>query len=161
MRTELSPSRRALLLLSAAWPLAAPAQPGQPLTLPALMQRMAARKAGEARFTEERTVSGIDGPLLSSGTLSFAAPDRFARHTLQPTRESMEVQGRTLVLRRGGRTRQLEIDAVPELGALLEAMRATLTGERTLNVRTGDHSARVTVTSGAPLHLDGQLRIAR
>ena len=40
-------------------------------------------------------------------------------------------------------------------------LRATLTGNRTLNVRTGDHSARVTVTSGTPLYLDGQLRIAR
>lgn len=127
--TKTDARRRALLLAALAPPLAASAQA---LTLPALMQRMAARKSGEARFSEERTVAGIDGPLLSSGTLSFAAPDRFARHTLQPTRESMEVQGRTLVLRRGGRTRQLEIDAVPELGALLEAMRATLTGDAAL-----------------------------
>lgn len=143
--------RRALLLAAAAaaWPLAAPAQKApkqpqaqqaqqaqqQPLTLQALMQQMAARKSGEARFTEERTVAGIEGPLLSSGTLSFAAPDRFARHTLQPTRESMEVQGRTLILRRGNRTRQLEIDAVPEVGALLEALRATLTGDAALLAR--------------------------
>ena len=67
---------------------------------------LAQHKAGEARFTEERFVSGFDAPLRSSGTLSFAAPARFARHTLQPTRESMEVQGRTLLLKRGGRTRQ-------------------------------------------------------
>ncbi len=40
-------------------------------------------------------------------------------------------------------------------GALL---RAALTGDRTLTVRTGDRSARVTIRSGAALHLDGQLR---
>jgi outer membrane lipoprotein-sorting protein len=101
----------------------------QTFDLKSLMQRMAQRKSGEARFTEERTVSGIDGPLYASGTLSFAAPDRFARHTLQPTRESMEVQGRTLVLKRSGRTRQMEMDLVPEVAALLDAMRATLTGD--------------------------------
>ena len=132
--TRIDARRRALLLAALAAPLAAAAQ-AQALTLPALMQRMAARKSGEARFTEERTVAGIEGPLIASGTLSFAAPDRFARHTLQPTRESMEVQGRTLVLRRGNRTRQLEIDAVPELGALLEALRATLTGDAALLAR--------------------------
>lgn len=121
-------SRRALLL-AALLPAGARAQA---LTLQTLMQRMAQRKSGQARFTEERTVSGIDGPLLASGTLSFVAPDRFARHTLQPTRESMELQGRTLLLKRGGRTRQLEMDAVPEVAALLDAMRATLTGDAAL-----------------------------
>lgn len=104
----------------------------QTMDLRTLMQRMAQRKAGEARFTEERIVSGIDSPLTASGTLSFSAPDRFARHTLHPLKESMEVQGRTLVLRRGGRTRQLEMDTVPEIGALLEALRGTLTGDAAL-----------------------------
>lgn len=124
------PDRRCLLLalLAAA---TGPAQ-AQAFDLPALMRRLAQRKAGEARFTEERIVSGFDSPLTASGVLSFAAPDRFARHTLQPVKESMEVQGRTLLLRRGGRTRQMEMDALPEVGALLEAMRATLTGDLAL-----------------------------
>lgn len=125
-------SRRAVLLLAlAAGPLRALAQ-APAFDLKTLMQRLAQRKSGQARFSEERQVSGLDSPLTSSGTLSFAAPDRFARHTLYPTRESMEVQGRTLLIRRGGRTRQLEMDVVPELGALLEALRATLTGDTAL-----------------------------
>lgn len=123
------PRRRVLALLLAV--AVAPLQ-AQAFDLKALMQRMAQRKAGEARFTEERTVKGIDGPLLASGTLSFSAPDRFARHTLHPTKESMEVQGRTLLLKRGTRTRQMEMDMVPEVGALLDAMRATLTGDAAL-----------------------------
>jgi outer membrane lipoprotein-sorting protein len=124
------PPRRALLALLLAFGVV----PGhaQAFDLKALMQRMAQRKSGEARFTEERSVSGIEGPLQSSGTLSFSAPDRFARHTLQPTRESMEVQGRTLLLKRGTRTRQMDMDSVPEVGSLLDAMRATLTGDTVL-----------------------------
>ncbi len=134
--------RRALLALAATLPWlaaraaaqpVAPAAPSGPaLTLDALMQRLARRKSGEARFTEERTVSGIDGPLLSSGTLSHTAPHRFVRQTLTPTRETMELQGRTLTLRRGNRTRTMDMDALPEVAALLDAMRGTLTGDAAL-----------------------------
>lgn len=122
--------RRLLLLALALAPLS-PAR-AQALDLKTLMQRMARRKGGEARFTEERSVGGLDGPLYASGTLSFSAPDRFVRQTLQPTRETLELDGRTLRLVRGGRTRQMDLDGVPELAALLEAMRGTLTGDITL-----------------------------
>jgi hypothetical protein len=93
---------------------------------------LAQHKSGQARFTEERTVSGIDGPLQASGQLSFQAPDRFSRVTTEPRSESMEVQGNTLVLRRGGRTRQMTVDAIPELAALIEAVRGALTGNAAL-----------------------------
>ena len=89
---------------------------------------LAQRKSGEARFSEERFVGGIDGPLRASGTLSFVAPDRFARMTTEPRAESMAVDGNQLVLKRGGRTRQMTLDALPEVTALIEAVRGTLTG---------------------------------
>lgn len=108
------------------------AQAQAPLDLKTLMQRMAQRKSAEARFSEERTVSGIDSPLLSSGTLSFSAPDRFVRRTLQPRPETLALEGNTLRMERGGRTRQMTLDAVPEVAALLEAMRGTLTGDLAL-----------------------------
>ncbi len=105
------------------------AAPARAIDLPAVMALLAQRKSGEVRFTEERVVSSLDSPLRASGTLSFTAPDRFARHTLEPRAESMEVQGNSLVLRRGGRTRQLALDAVPELAALVDALRGTLNGD--------------------------------
>ncbi len=89
---------------------------------------LAQRKSGEARFSEERHVSGIEGPLLASGTLSFAAPDSFVRTTTAPRAEQMRVEGNTLTLKRGGRTRQMTLDTIPELTALIEAVRGTLTG---------------------------------
>lgn len=97
--------------------------------LDALAAVLAARKSAEARFTEERFVSGFDGPLRAAGTLSFTAPDRFARHTTEPRAESMVVEGNTVVLKRGGRSRQMALDAVPELTALIEAIRGTLRGD--------------------------------
>ena len=99
------------------------------LDLPALMALLARRKSGEARFTEERFVSTFDSPLRSAGVLSFAAPDRFARHTLEPRPESMELAGSQLTLRRRGRTQRMALDTLPELGALLEAVRGTLSGD--------------------------------
>lgn len=136
-RTARPERTRRLLLLLAASPALARAQAGE---LDALMKRMAARRGGSSRYTEERSVGGLDSPLYSSGTLSFQAPDRFAKHTLQPTRESLEVQGRTLLIRRGNRTRQMDMDSVPEVAALLEAMRATLTGDAAL-LRRHFHAA--------------------
>lgn len=111
-----------LLLLSA---LAAPAWAFDLVQVTSLL---AQRKSGEARFSEERYVSGIEGPLRASGTLSFAAPDRFVRTTTDPRAEQMLVEGNTLTLKRGGRTRQMTLDAIPELAALIEAVRGTLTG---------------------------------
>ena len=44
----------------------------------------------------------------------------------------MEVQGNTLLLKRSGRARQMTVDAIPELSALIEAVRGTLTGNAVL-----------------------------
>lgn len=116
-------------VLAVALACALPGGPAAAIDLPAVMSLLAQRKSGEARFTEERTVSTLDSPLRSSGTLTFQAPDRFARFTLEPRSESMEVQGNSVVLKRGSRTRQLALDAVPEMGALVDAMRGTLNGD--------------------------------
>lgn len=96
--------------------------------LPELMGLLAQQKSGEATFTEQRFVRGLDGPLSASGELSFTAPDRLVRRTLTPRPESMSVDGNTLTLSRGGRTRTMTLDSMPELLGMVEAMRGTLTG---------------------------------
>jgi Outer membrane lipoprotein carrier protein LolA-like len=117
--------RRALAALLFA--LAAP--PALALELDDLMHLLQQRRSGEARFTEQRFVSGLDQTLRFSGTLSFSAPDRLARHTLSPRPESFVVEGNQLTLERGGRTRALALDAQPELAAMVTAMRDTLSGD--------------------------------
>ncbi len=119
--------------------------------LNALMALLAQRKSGQARFTEERIVSGFDSPLRASGTLSFRAPDRFARQTMEPRPESMEVVGNQLVLQRGGRTRHMTLDAVPEVAGMVEAVRATLAGNgavlrRYFQTQVTGNSTRWTLT---------------
>ena len=127
------------------------AQGGKVFDLDALMAQLAQRKGGETRFTEERTVTGFDSPLRASGTLSFSAPDRFARMTLEPRRERMEVAGNQIRLERGNRVRQLTLDAVPELASLVEGLRGTLSGDaaalrRHFEVRLAGHAGLWTLT---------------
>ena len=128
LRTDAT-RRRTLFVIAGAAIVAGPSWAAETFDLTALAALLAQRKGGEARFEETRLVSGIDGPLFSSGTLSFTAPDAFARHTLRPREESMAVQGNVMTLKRGGRSRQMTLDAVPELSTLVEAMRGTLTGD--------------------------------
>jgi outer membrane lipoprotein-sorting protein len=111
--------------------LACCAAPAWALDLPELMGLLSKQKSGEARFTEQRFVHGLEGPLDSRGTLSFNAPDKLVRRTLSPRDETMAVEGNTLTLSRGGRNRTLTLDSMPELLGLVEAMRGTLSGDGT------------------------------
>jgi outer membrane lipoprotein-sorting protein len=95
-----------------------------------LMRTLATTRAGEATFVERREVAMLDRTLESSGRLSFKAPDTFVRETLEPRRERMAVTGNTLTLTQDGRTRTMELDAAPEAGVVVEAIRGTLTGNR-------------------------------
>lgn len=105
------------------------AAPAWAFDLSELMGLLAKQKSGEARFTEQRFVHGLEGPLDASGTLSFDAPDKLVRRTLSPRIETMAVDGNTLTLSRGGRNRTLALDSMPELLGLVEAMRGTLSGD--------------------------------
>jgi outer membrane lipoprotein-sorting protein len=116
----------ALMVVAAGFAL-----PAHALDLPELMALLAQKRSGEARFTEQREVKGLDAPLASSGTLSFAAPDRFTRKTTAPRAESMVVEGNIVTLTRNGRTRSMALDASPEMEAIVEAVRGTLTGNAT------------------------------
>lgn len=108
--------------------LALGALPARAFDLDGLMALLAQRRSGEAAFSEQRFVQGIDTPLVSSGVLSFDAPDRFVRRTLKPRPETMVVDGNQITLTRSGRSRSFSLDAAPEMLGLVEAVRGTLTG---------------------------------
>lgn len=93
-----------------------------------LMGLLGRAKHGEAQFTEQRFVQGLDGPLDSAGVLNFTPPDRLERRTLTPRPESMRVDGNVMVLTRGGRTRTVTLDSMPEVLGMVEALRGTLSG---------------------------------
>jgi outer membrane lipoprotein-sorting protein len=86
--------------------------------------------SGEATFTESRRIEMLDRTLQSSGRLSFRAPDLFVRETLRPRREKLAVNGNTLTMSLGERSRTMQLDASPEAAVIVEAVRGTLTGNR-------------------------------
>jgi outer membrane lipoprotein-sorting protein len=95
-----------------------------------LMRTLAQVRAGEATFTETRTVAMLERTLESSGRLSFEAPDTFVRETLKPRRERVAVVGNTMTMSLGQRSRSVPLDSVPEAAVIMEAIRGTLTGNR-------------------------------
>jgi hypothetical protein len=115
--------------LSVALLLALPL-PAHAFDLPELARLMSQVKSGEAVFTEKRSVAMLERTLESSGRLTFAAPDTFVRETLKPRPEKVAVVGNQLTLTSGTRTRTYRLDAVPEAGVMVEAIRGTLTGNR-------------------------------
>lgn len=100
------------------------------LQLEELMASLAAIPSGEARFTEQRHVLQLDQTLVSSGRLSFTAPDTFVRETLKPRQEKLAVTGNTVTMSQGSRRRTVALDATPEAQVIVEAIRGTLTGNR-------------------------------
>jgi hypothetical protein len=125
--------RRAIAAALAALSLGlvlSPASAAAPFDLDALMTLLGRVRSGEATFVETRRIEMLDRTLVSSGRLSFKAPDVFVRETLKPRHEKLAVDGNTLTLSLGARSRTMQLDASPEAAVIVEAIRGTLTGNR-------------------------------
>jgi outer membrane lipoprotein-sorting protein len=132
-RHRLPPSseRRRLLAALGAFTLGATGHAAAAgFDLPALMQLLATVRSGEATFVERREVAVLDRTVMTSGRLSFEAPDTFVRENLKPQRERVAVVGNMLTMSRGDRTRSVALDSLPEASVIIEAIRGTLTGNR-------------------------------
>lgn len=99
--------------------------------LPDLMHLMAQKKSGKASFVEKKYMSILDKPLESSGELSFDAPDRLEKRTLKPRPETMLLEGDKLTLTlHEKRPLNLRLQDHPEVAALVESIRGTLSGDQ-------------------------------
>jgi hypothetical protein len=125
-------------LARAAEPLAPPrpalqgaaARPGPDgALLAAVMARLAAVPQRRASFAEKKTLAALSLPLRSIGKLSYRRPDRFRKVTDWPDAEVLSVQGQHLSLATGGVTRRIDMASQPVIGALVEAILGTLSGD--------------------------------
>lgn len=98
MREKRPAPRLALLALLAAASAGAqsPAIPSGPLTLEALMQRMASTTGVRAEFREEKTLALLESPLVSEGKLYFIPPSRMARITTRPGASALVIDGQKM-----------------------------------------------------------------
>ena len=95
-----------------------------------LMDSLAQNKSGRATFVETKRIAMLEKPVVSTGELLFTAPDRLEKRTLKPRPESMIVTGGEMVVERGGRQYQVQLQAYPQLAAFIESIRGTLAGDR-------------------------------
>lgn len=98
--------------------------------LPQLMAEMRGVRHASAGFVEQKFVHMLNQPLQSSGRLIYVAPDRLQKETLAPAPSELTVNGDHLTVRQpDGTLRELSLSEVPEIGALVESIRATLAGD--------------------------------
>lgn len=95
-----------------------------------LMDSLAQNKSGRATFVETKRIAMLDKPVESSGELLFTAPDRLEKRTVKPKPESMVVNGGEMVVERGNRKYQVQLQAYPHLAAFIDSIRGTLAGDR-------------------------------
>lgn len=100
--------------------------------VPALMALLAQHPSGKARFTETKTLSVLDDPVVSTGTLVYSPPDRLEKNTVKPKPELMLVERDKVVVERDGKRREVRLQQYPEVLSMVEAIRGTLIGNQKL-----------------------------
>jgi outer membrane lipoprotein-sorting protein len=99
--------------------------------LPQLMQALARVKSASAQFTEHKTVHMLNAPLVTSGTLTYIAPDHMQKITVSPTPERFALDGDQVTIVSGPEnvTHSFSVTDYPQIGGLVEGIRATLAGD--------------------------------
>jgi hypothetical protein len=101
-----------------------------------LMQDLRQVKTARGRFVERKYLAILNTPLESSGTLVYIAPGRLEKHMLLPRRESLTLDGDTLLIenKETGQRRNVVLQEQPVVWAFVESIRSTLAGDlETLN----------------------------
>jgi outer membrane lipoprotein-sorting protein len=119
--------------------------------LPALMHLLGARRHGRVEFVEQHFLALLKRPAESSGVMTYDAPNRLEKRTLEPRPETLLLDGDELTIERKGRTRVLDLAAYPSILPFVESLRATLAGdlpalERAFNVDFAGTLERWTLT---------------
>ena len=94
-----------------------------------LMRQLSGRRHGEVSFVEQHFLKLLKHPAESYGELTYDAPDRLEKRTVEPKAETLTLAGDVLTVVRGGRVRTLDLKAYPTLVPFIESIRATLAGD--------------------------------
>jgi hypothetical protein len=99
-------------------------------TLARLMTLLSHRQHGSADFEQTQYLAALKQPARSSGVMTYDAPDHLEERTLKPRDQSVVLDHGTLTLQSGTRRRTLRLQDYPEIGSLVDSVRATLAGDR-------------------------------
>lgn len=95
-----------------------------------LMTLLAKRKHGEVTYVEKDTLALLERPLISSGVLIYDAPDHLEKRALKPKEESVVLDHGVVTVQRGHRTYHLDLSSYPQVAPYVDAVRATMAGDR-------------------------------
>jgi Outer membrane lipoprotein carrier protein LolA-like len=109
--------------------LAQPEAPGWGLV--PLMHDLAQVRSASARFTERQTMHMLSAPLVSSGSLTYVAPDYVRKEIQSPAPENFVLDHGSVTITGGPdqQTHRFTLNDDPRIGGLVEAVRATLAGD--------------------------------
>lgn len=113
-----------LLIASLALPAFAAFEVGQ------LMDSLARHKGGRAKFVEKKYISLLDKPVVSTGEMTYVAPDRLEKRTLTPKAEILLLDKEMLSIERDKQKLTINLANQPEALAFIDSIRGTLTGNR-------------------------------
>jgi hypothetical protein len=119
------------LLLTMSLPYAAAQPVDAAWGLPELMHELAQVHSATARFTERKTVQMLSAPLVVSGALTYVAPGYLRKITVSPTPENFILDHGEITMSGGPdhQTHVFSINDDPQIGGLVEGIRATLAGD--------------------------------
>lgn len=121
---------RVFALVMCLWGAAAMAAPAANPGLDDLLRLLAQRKHGEVSYVEKDYLGVLDRPLMSSGVLVYEAPDHLEKNTLKPRKESVVLDHGVVTMQRGRRTYHLDLSSYPQVAPYVDAIRATMAGDR-------------------------------
>lgn len=113
-----------LLLLAIALPVSAAFDIGQ------LMGDLARHKGGKAKFVEKKYLAILDKPVISTGEMTYTAPDRLEKRTLTPKVETLLLDKDILSIERDKQKLSINLANQPEALAFVDSIRGTLSGNR-------------------------------
>jgi outer membrane lipoprotein-sorting protein len=103
----------------------------EPWDLPQLMASLRQVRSASGQFTERKTMHLLTQPLMASGRLVYVAPNHIEKMTLSPIPERLVMDGDrvTIVSGPNNETHSFSVADYPQIGGLIEGIRATLAGD--------------------------------
>jgi hypothetical protein len=140
-----------LLVLAALLAVSPPIVRSSSDDLQELMSLLAARRHGQVDFVEQHFLAVLKRPVESFGVMTYDAPHRLEKRTVEPRPERLVLDGDEITVERKGHTHVLELADYPSLLPFIESLRATMAGdlpalERAFNVDFAGNMERWTLT---------------
>jgi len=107
------------------------AESQQTWSLEQLMRGLSEIKSATTNYNEDQYIGIATRPLRSSGELVYVAPNRLEKNATMPSPQSIVIDGDKLTMREGRRSRTVSLSNHPEIGAFIESIRSTMSGDVT------------------------------